>query len=91
MTKGSDEKPVRRVMLGRDGDEYVVELRRSLILVRPKGTRRDGKQEVAVGPGQIHQRLLIARIDEEKKEARKMGLKRPRKLKVKRGYQIPGK
>lgn len=72
MTDGSDERPVRRRLVsGHFGEHYVVELRRSLILIRPPRTRRGGKAEVAVPPGLLYQRLMEARVSEELKQRRK--------------------
>lgn len=77
MTRGTDERPTRRLLISeRYGDAYVVELRASLILLRPKGSRRGGRAEVAVTPGAIYTRAMIARVDAERREkakARKQG------------------
>jgi hypothetical protein len=75
VTYASDESPTRRVVLGYQGAEYVVELRKGLILVRPKGSRRGGSAEVAITPSALHDRLLARRVEEE----------RPRR---KRGRQV---
>ena len=71
MTHASDESPTRRVVLGYQGAEYVVELRSNLILVRPKGTRRGGSAEVAITPSRLHDRLLAARTEEERPRRRR--------------------
>lgn len=76
MTRGSNERPTKRLLASRFGDEYVVELRSDLILMRPKGSRRGGRAEVSVTPGAIYQRALQVRIDAEKaakKRARRSG------------------
>ncbi len=68
MTRASDVRPTRRLLTSdRYRDEYVVELRASLILMRPKGSRRGGPAEVAVYPGAIYTRAMIARVDAERR------------------------
>lgn len=69
MTRASDLKPVRRVMSSMSG-EFVVELRERIIIIRPKGTRKQGKAEVGVTVGAIYQRALMAQIDSEKRAKR---------------------
>jgi 5-enolpyruvylshikimate-3-phosphate synthase len=71
MTHGSDERPTRRVLRALDGTEYVVELRASLLTIRPKGTRRNGRAEVVVTPSSIYTRALIARAEAEQREKRR--------------------
>lgn len=71
MTRGSDERPTRRV-LASGGDEYVVELRETLLLIRPKGTRRNGRSEIVVTPGQVYVRAVMARADAERREKQKL-------------------
>lgn len=77
MTRGSNERPTRRLLRSeRFGDEYVIELRADLILMRPKGARRNGRAEIAVTPGAIYQRALEVRVDAERRanaKARKAG------------------
>jgi hypothetical protein len=70
MTKGSNERPTRRLLTSRYGD-YVVELRADLMLIRPKGARRGGKSEVAALPGVVYQRALLQRVDAERRERKK--------------------
>jgi hypothetical protein len=70
MTRATEERPTKRILAGRDGD-YVVELRASLILVRPKGTRRGGPAEIAITPSLLHQRILAARAEEERRARQK--------------------
>lgn len=74
MTRGSDVRPVRRVLTSHTtgrSEDYVVELRQTLILIRPKGTRIGGKAEVAVPVGAIYQRAIISRMVDEKRTKRK--------------------
>jgi hypothetical protein len=61
MTKADEFKPTARLCAGRFGDEFVVEVRRTTITIRPKGTRRGGPAEVEIGVGALHQRLMIGR------------------------------
>lgn len=61
MTRGSDIKPLRRLLASRYGDEYVIELLASVIIIRPKGSRRGGPAEVAFMPGAIYTRALLDR------------------------------
>jgi hypothetical protein len=83
VTEARDESPTRRVVIGYMGAKYVVELRKNLILVRPKGTRRGGGAEVSITPSALHDRLLIARANDERK-AKSSG----RRKRVKRGTQL---
>lgn len=71
MTPATNERPTRRVLRSRDGSDYVVELRADLMLIRPKGTRRGGKAEIAITPGLVYIAALRKRIDEEKAAKRK--------------------
>ena len=61
MVRARNESPTRRIVVGYQGAEYVVELRASEILIRPKGSRSGGPAEVATTPSAIHDRLLLAR------------------------------
>jgi len=72
MTRGSDTKPVRRLMryvryAGKLGDskaeEYVVEIRERLIVIRPKGARSGGPAEVSLSVGAIYEKALMARVE----------------------------
>lgn len=79
MTKGSNERPVRRVLADRYGDHWVVELRADLILIRPKGSRVGGKAEIAVTPGIVYQRAMAQRVAAEIDEKRALrGIRRKR-------------
>ncbi len=74
MTRGSDVRPVRRVLQSRSGykpQDFVVELRETLILIRPKGTRIGGTSEVAVPVGAVYQRALLAQAADAKRAKRK--------------------
>lgn len=65
MTRGSDSKPVRRLMAHvRHGltEEYVVEIRERVIVIRPKGARAEGPATVSVTVGQVYERALMARV-----------------------------
>lgn len=84
-TRKPKERPSRRRLINpmhgdefvirssRFSDEYVITLRPDLILLRPKGSRRGGKAEVAVYPGVIYLRALQERIASE------AAARRPRK------------
>lgn len=76
MTKASDARPTRRLLSARDG-EYAVELRSTLILIRPKGTRRGGRAEVAIPVGAAYLRAMIAQVE----DARRAKRKGPRRVK----------
>lgn len=74
MTRGSNDKPVRRLLDSRSGDRYVVELRADLILMRPFRARRGGPLEVALIPGAVYLPALRTRLAAErsaKKKSRK--------------------
>ena len=60
MTEARDESPTKRIVTGYKGSKYVVELRSGMILVRPKGSRSGGPQEVQITPSALHDRLLLA-------------------------------
>lgn len=72
MTKGSDTRPTRRVLMARSRfgaiDSYVVELRESLIVLRPKGAKRGGPREVVVLPGAVYLDAIRRRVDAERRE-----------------------
>ena len=80
MTRASDSRPTRRVMLTIDGVELVVELRRRTITIRPLGARRGGPAEVEVTAGAIRVRALMDRADRAHREklARRKARRRPR-------------
>ena len=65
MTEGSDRKPTRRMMRGRKGTLFVVEIGFSAIVIRPKGARRTGPACVAVTPDAIYERALLRKHDVE--------------------------
>lgn len=64
MTRASDSRPIRRVLITMDGSELVFELGARTITVRPLGTRRGGPAEVQFTPGLIYQRALMDRADQ---------------------------
>jgi len=74
VTRASDSRPTRRVLLNLDGAELVVELRARSITIRPLGTRRGGRAET---PGSIYLRALMDRIDRDRSE--KMARRKPRR------------
>jgi hypothetical protein len=82
VTPASDHKPTKRLMTSSWG-ELVVELKESVLVIRPKGSRSNGPVEVAVRVGSIYQRaleqkILMARM--EKRRSRKpLGKKGRRK------------
>lgn len=60
MIEARDESPTQRILAGYQGSKYVVELRRDLIVIRPKGSRRGGATEVSITPSALHDKLLLA-------------------------------
>lgn len=70
MTRATNERPTRRLMES-GGDEYVVELIAGVIIIRPKGSRRNGPAAIYVTPGQVYVRALQVRVDKERAEKRK--------------------
>jgi len=80
VTRASDSRPTRRVMLTIDGMELVIELRRRTITIRPLGTRRGGPAEVEITLGSIWVRVLMDRADQAHREklARRKARRRPR-------------
>lgn len=76
MTPGSDLRPVRRLVRGRLGDAFVVEVRERTVVIRPKGSRRGGKAEVTLLPGLLYLQAMRAKLEAEKaarKKARRAG------------------
>lgn len=71
MTRATDERPTRRVLSGYMGADYVVELEARRIVVRPKGTRRGGRSEVAVTPSLLYDMMLMRRAEEQQRERRR--------------------
>lgn len=72
MTPASDKRPTRRRMASaRFGDEYVVELFRTFLKVRPKRTRQNGPAEVVVSVGVLYQNLVAAKIAADREAKRK--------------------
>lgn len=69
MTRANDVTPVRRIVRGRSGDEYVVQLFATVVTIRPKGTR-SGKVSVCLEWGQLFQRSLIAKLEADAKAKR---------------------
>jgi hypothetical protein len=55
----ANEKPLARVLVGYQGQEYVVELTTRLITVRPKGSKRGGPQEKQATPSWLHDQLVM--------------------------------
>lgn len=66
MTKGSDLRPVRRMMDGIRGGNYAVEVRARTVVIRPKGARRGGPAEVTVTPGAVYVRAMMAQAEARK-------------------------
>lgn len=67
------EKPSRRRLINQThgdefavttqhGDDYVITILRGVLLLRPKGSRRGGKAEVAAHPGVIYYRAFEAKL-----------------------------
>lgn len=64
MTTATDHKPVRRIVHGVGryaNEEYVVEVRAQVLVIRPKGTRRDGPAEVTVPFGSLYLNAMARR------------------------------
>jgi hypothetical protein len=77
LTRGSDLTPTRRLLESLHGP-LVVELRESTVVIRPKGTRRNGPLEVIVRAGSVYQRALEQKLAEQKR-ARKKARKEKRR------------
>jgi len=77
VTRASDSRPTRRVLLNIDGVELVVQLRARSITIRPLGTRRGGPAEVELTPGSIYVRALLDRAEQAHRE--KMARRRARR------------
>jgi hypothetical protein len=71
MTRAQDTRPTRRLLSGWQGEDFVVELEARRIVVRPKGTRRGGRSEVAVTPSLLYDLMLMRRVEEKRREKRK--------------------
>lgn len=59
-------KPTRRLVQGRLGDEYVVEVYHDIIRLRPKGSRSP-RVRVDLEWGQLYIRGITAQLDAEKR------------------------
>ena len=68
MTRAKSDSPTRRLTESPLGGEFVVEVYLRKIVIRPKGCRARGPAEVEVGPGQLYDRLLIARAEAKRRE-----------------------
>lgn len=66
MTPANDLRPTRRLLLGPSG-EYVVELFARHIVIRPKGTRRNGPAAIAITPGAFYVRALLDRPSKKRR------------------------
>jgi hypothetical protein len=72
MTRANDERPTRRIMSGREwrnlpGQDYTVEMFRTVVKVRPKGARRGGPAEVVVPIGALYQHGMAAKATEKRR------------------------
>lgn len=61
MIESTNEKPTKRILNSRAGVKLVVELWKDCIVIRPKGTRKDGPAEIRVGIDAIYDRALLQR------------------------------
>lgn len=61
MTSAKEDTPTRRLVFGRDGDIFVIEIYARRILMRPKGCRKGGPAEREISPGVLYQRLMTPR------------------------------
>lgn len=73
MTRAHELTPTRRVVTDGFGDDLIVEVFARRLVLRPKGCKRGGPAEVEVTPGQLYQRLLVARAEERRRAKRKKG------------------
>lgn len=71
MTRASNMRPTHRVLTSRSGDDYVIELYADRVVLRPKGSRRNGPAEVETSVGGVYLRLLRERLDGERDARRK--------------------
>lgn len=74
MTRAT-EKPVRRVVQTSHG-EMIAEVRDRVITMRPLRSRRGGKAEIEMSWGQLYQHAIIARIEREMREKRRLARER---------------
>lgn len=70
MTRANDVTPVRRLVRGRSGDEYVVEVFATVVTIRPKGSRSPKVRVCMEWGGSLFQRALVARLEEEARAKR---------------------
>lgn len=68
----------KKYFVGREDEQYIVEVRNLIISLRPKGSRSPDS-EVQITPAQLYRHLMMARAAEETRS------KRTRKKKVRRG------
>lgn len=71
MTRSTNERPTRRLMVGRYGDDFVVEVGRDVITIRPKRSRRGGPAEITVLPGRVYIAALREKIQSAKQDRRR--------------------
>jgi len=72
VTRGSDTRPTTRVLVGSDGEEYVVTLKARTYSIRPKGSRKGGRSEVILTPSAVYRAALIARVEATRKPRRRV-------------------
>jgi len=70
MTRANDSTSVRRIVVSRGGDEYVVEIFKSVLTLRPKGSR-SGHVRLTLEWGSLYLRALTAKLEAEAAEKRK--------------------
>lgn len=64
MTRGSDTKPLVRLLKTNTAEEYlVVEVRAGTLVIRPFKSRKGGEGEVVVNIGTVYQRALMNRVE----------------------------
>jgi len=73
MTPANDSRPTVRSMVSprphhHREDEFVVELHRTFLKVRPKRSRRGGSAEVIVPVGLLYQQALTARVEAARRD-----------------------
>jgi hypothetical protein len=61
-------------VLGYQGAEYVVELHKGMIYVRPKGAKRGGPLDKRITPSALHDKLVAAdNAPERRPQGRRVG------------------
>lgn len=75
MTRADEAHPLRRVVSTTDG-EFVVEVLKHEIRLRPLRTKRGGPAEIQVPWGAIYYRAMLARAEDKIRSKRKGKVRR---------------